>query len=630
MIKKTIYKFLPACLLAISFASCEDEATMPLPETVPLIVETSGKSFVMGETLTLTVKVNDEKNPDLTSNEDFDIYLTVKDGGTDVSEKLFKEFPSMVTFPKGERYIQIKLPIVDTGIEAKEKVAATITTFVRGYTVTNSAPSIVVSDQHYIVLSIKNNSDKIVKEGSKFTIRAELPIPVPYDMDINISVPADQEKFYTTLPPATLTIKAGEVSGEVTAETLRNKETKENANLVLNFTTASDIYPLDEPKMDIVLKDMDVDKGDKLLDERWVYEEPDVPFASAGVLSAVENEYGQAVEMKSMIPHPNAELAAKGWKFYNAWEFHSVGKSGAQWTMSAYGNRVPAHLPARNTAIVQNHAAAANDKFSNITDEGYLKMIQMKVPTEATGPVAGQMREYGTAAFYSLQMSGNGATYKSNSQYLLEGCRLEVRARLRGEKNGFNMAIWLMSSDAATQTTYSEVDILENPDGPASGNRAHQTFHYGNAATDKDSKTANKTIPLGEWNIYWMEWRSGEEIALGINGEETVCLKKSECSADKPWTFTNAMNEAGLRFILTMGAPSKWALGSTTGTETGGVWSPDPGWDAGFAKYNNYERDRDNDAIPRMEIDWVRTYINTPDVETYEGGRAKHTNTLFY
>ena len=35
----------------------------------------------MGEELTLTVKVNDEKNPQLTTNEDFDVYLTAKDGG---------------------------------------------------------------------------------------------------------------------------------------------------------------------------------------------------------------------------------------------------------------------------------------------------------------------------------------------------------------------------------------------------------------------------------------------------------------------------------------------------------------------------------------------------------------------
>lgn len=34
----------------------------------------------MGEELTLTLKVNDAKNPERVTNEDFDIYLTAKDG----------------------------------------------------------------------------------------------------------------------------------------------------------------------------------------------------------------------------------------------------------------------------------------------------------------------------------------------------------------------------------------------------------------------------------------------------------------------------------------------------------------------------------------------------------------------
>ena len=89
MIKRILYTFLPVCLLATGFAGCDDDAVEPLPETVPLIIEASGKSFVMGEELTLTVKVNDEKNPQLTTNEDFDVYLTAKDGETDVSKIAF-------------------------------------------------------------------------------------------------------------------------------------------------------------------------------------------------------------------------------------------------------------------------------------------------------------------------------------------------------------------------------------------------------------------------------------------------------------------------------------------------------------------------------------------------------------
>ena len=78
MIKKILYRFLPVCLLVAGFSGCKDDTMEPLPETVPLIVEANAKSFVMGEKLILTVKVNDTKNPDRVSNEDFDIYLTAK------------------------------------------------------------------------------------------------------------------------------------------------------------------------------------------------------------------------------------------------------------------------------------------------------------------------------------------------------------------------------------------------------------------------------------------------------------------------------------------------------------------------------------------------------------------------
>lgn len=139
----------------------------------------------------------------------------------------------------------------------------------------------------------------------------------------------------------------------------------------------------------------------------------------------------------------------------------------------------------RNTVIVQNHAACVNVQFSNITDQGYLKMIEMKVPSKGTGPAAGKDRDYGTAAFYGC---GVNTTYKANSQLISEGCRMEIRARLRGEKNGFNMGIWLISDESGKYNTYTEVDILENPTGPVTGNKAHQTFHTGISGTDKKLK----------------------------------------------------------------------------------------------------------------------------------------------
>ena len=48
-----------------------------------------------------------------------------------------------------------------------------------------------------------------------------------------------------------------------------------------------------------------------------------------------------------------------------------------------------------------------------------------------------------------------------------------------------------------------------------------------------------------------------------------------------------------------------------------------------FADFNNYERDKNNDAIPRMEIDWIRTYINKSSVEEYDNNRNRN-KTKFY
>ncbi len=52
--------------------------------------------------------------------------------------------------------------------------------------------------------------------------------------------------------------------------------------------------------------------------------------------------------------------------------------------------KLPQFLAARSTIIVQNHAACINEQFSNITEQGYLQMIQMKVASQATSPAKGQ------------------------------------------------------------------------------------------------------------------------------------------------------------------------------------------------------------------------------------------------
>lgn len=126
------------------------------------------------------------------------------------------------------------------------------------------------------------------------------------------------------------------------AKTKHNTEPTQTETLILNFTTLSGIHPLDNGKLEITMNDLEAKKGSEIDDERWVYDQPGIAFASSAKLTATNAQYGQAKEIKEMDPHPNAELAKAGWKFYNAWEFHSFGNSGDMWNnTNSYGNKLP-------------------------------------------------------------------------------------------------------------------------------------------------------------------------------------------------------------------------------------------------------------------------------------------------
>lgn len=101
------------------------------------------------------------------------------------------------------------------------------------------------------------------------------------------------------MPPVTLTVNAGETLAEAKVKTKHNLSPTQHETLVLNFTTISVMYPLDNDKMEIIMKDLEAGKGSKLLDERWVYDHPGIPFASSGRQTAVVEQYGDAVLMKS-------------------------------------------------------------------------------------------------------------------------------------------------------------------------------------------------------------------------------------------------------------------------------------------------------------------------------------------
>lgn len=608
MRKKILYTILLVCVLFIVFVSCDDENLVePLPETVPLEMEISGKSFVMGEEFTLTVKVKDEDNSGLVANEDFEVRLTAMDGDKDVSQKAFKDFPEMVTFKKGEQVLEIPLYITEDGLVAKEKLTVNINAFVRGYTMTNPTQTVVIADHHYTIISLKTHADGVINEGDDFVVQAEIPVPVRDDLEINISVPENQKAFYSTLP-VTLTIKAGEKQGEVKIVTVNNPEKTKDEILALNFITLSVKYPLDNGKLELTMKDTSSGKGEKLTDERWVYDNPREMFVSTKNKADVQKWLNSAEirEMAAGDMHPNDELAKEGWKFYKAMEFHQIKACYSQAT-----RKVPTGFGAQNTVGIQALAAVENERFSDVTNDGYLRMWSMKVPAKATGAGAGN-KEYGFSAFYS----GKGKWAPGNYR-ILPGVRMEFRLRTVGNKKGNNMAIWLMGTSGLSWPANGEVDILENPAYTNDDNRAFQTLHSNVSAAVNDDKSVTTgpitVSTMKSWNIYWFEWsEDAQTIKFGINGETTKNITKVSYGG-APWPFNLETNPNGFYLIMSLGLGSKWAV---FGNNAAADNLPE-GWDNGFSLYNNYERDYANVSLPGMEIDWIRLYTKQNN-DTYQ------------
>ena len=116
-IKNILYACLPLGIWAMLLTGCKDDDQIaPLPKPVPLTLALESNTLVMGETLNMTFSVKDEQGAGLAANEDFDIYLAVVEGTTDVSKAVFNNFPEMVTFPKGETELEISVPVKSSGI----------------------------------------------------------------------------------------------------------------------------------------------------------------------------------------------------------------------------------------------------------------------------------------------------------------------------------------------------------------------------------------------------------------------------------------------------------------------------------------------------------------------------------
>ena len=565
--KNILYKILPVCLLTIGLTGCEDETKYrPLPEAVPLTMSINEKAFVMGEHLKVDIKVEpDADGNEVVANEDFDIYFTAKAGTEDVAN-VFEPFSSIVTFPKGEKQIQVDFPVKTSGLVGTTTME--FVAFARGYKMANSSQGIKVSDYYRISMSLENNTENVVTEGGKFVLVAKVDKPSSVPLEVTITPEEGEEGRYDNLP-STLTIPAGRTSVKSAAVTIKQDyEMTGDLQLVLNLKSNSSSNPMTAPALTITMTDLESMADPDLYDMTTVYENPNIMFVS------YDDDWFTGKETAKMdegTAHPNAELGSQ-WKFDYAIEFHKNSTSG---DYQKLGNATDAN---RGNILKIDWT-----KYAKVTDEGELNIC---VGVEGTN--------YGTAGIHCCKSLGQ--MWAQNVTRIYPGMRIEMKVRLGGNRTGFVPMIEV--KNPATATTCKEakqsICILKN----VSGSAITQSVR---GEVVSDAKSVVSAIPkVEDYNIYWVELVDENTIKLGINGSTTLEVTRDMLDS---WPFTKAstgtsIGAKGLYLVMRM---DLFGEGNSVSSEL------PAGWDTELKSINpaNYATEG-----PRMIIDWIRFYVN--------------------
>ena len=565
--KNILYKILPVCLLTIGLTGCEDETKYrPLPEAVPLTMSINEKAFVMGEHLKVDIKVEpDADGNEVVANEDFDIYFTAKAGTDDVAN-VFEPFSSIVTFPKGEKQIQVDFPVKTSGLMGTTTME--FVAFARGYKIANSSQGIKVSDYYRISMSLENNTENVVTEGGKFVLVAKVDKPSSVPLEVTITPKEGEEDRYDNLP-STLTIPAGRTSVKSAAVTIKQDyEMTGDLQLVLNMESNSSANPMTASTLMITMTDLESMADPDLYDMTTVYENPNIMFIS------YDDDWFTGKETAKMdegTAHPNAELGSQ-WKFDYAIEFHKNSTSG---DYQKLGNATDAN---RGSVLKIDWT-----KYAKVTDEGELNIC---VGVEGTN--------YGTAGIHCCKSLGQ--MWAQNVTRIYPGMRIEMKVRLGGNRTGFVPMIEV--KNPATATTCKEakqsICILKN----VSGSAITQSVR---GEVVSDAKSVVSAIPkVEDYNIYWVELVDENTIKLGINGSTTLEVTRDMLDS---WPFTKAstgtsIGAKGLYLVMRM---DLFGEGNSVSSEL------PAGWDTELKSINpaNYATEG-----PRMEIDWIRFYVN--------------------
>lgn len=622
--------------------ACSDDKTEDLlsGQRSPLEVTLNSTSLCRGETLTATIRFDATDENAVEERKDFQLYFESLENGA--PSELFAEFPAEVTFPADQEQITVDFPIKESGFTGEHTVKLWVSA--EGRAITGAAQTITVSDYHYITVSVKGATSMDVVEGRTFVLQAQIAEPAQADLDIAIAPENEAAKGDFENFPSTLTIAKGETVAESAEITVSwdDGETQEDHDWNFAATVGNDKYAV--KPFTITRIDADLAKGDRLLDERWVYDNPDQAFYStntaAKYLTCPSYKEGDVLMTKNTVygqgsKHPNRNLADT-WTLLNAVEFHALdGWSYSRTALNAFGVRpaLPANgWGAQTTQTIESTCYVSNDKFTDVTNDGYLRMWAANDPGTATAGTGDKSRTFGAAALYANKIGTN--TTVPQHTVITVGTRIEVRARIRGALQGFNYAIWLMGNSNNGTTDWpecGEIDIMENPvptpeiaagHSDLSLNTVHQTLHYGVPVDEVHANpTVNNVIQPSEWNIYWVEIVDENTINVGINGVTTRTFTSSDNSYE--WAFNREVNPNGLHILLTAGLAAEWSCGELTLEEVNeGGWA-----DPEFLDLT-YEESKTSDLTPRMEVDWIRYWIN--ENYTTDGAGGVNPNGKFF
>lgn len=643
--KKLIYKIFPVFIFTLLFISCKENLIeLNIGKEQNLTTSISTPTAIFGDKIVFGITIDGINDTTLVLQEDVDVTVSVtaKDKNKkDVApENVFEDFTNVIHMRKGEQRGYLELTIKDNIVDFPINV--TLSAYARGYQISPAERTMVISDHYYTVLGLRNNEDKKVSEGTSFVLTASIGTIAKEDFTINIQ--SDQaDRLETESPlPEFLTIRKGFNSVESSPIKVKLQEGENDyENIILNFTLPEGAaYPLQENTLSIQVVDVDANIGDKLTDERNVYKFPEQVFYSEGTAMEVsawdDVKFTDGKLMKYGDLHPNSTLAGQGWKFLNSFEFHPISSLTAGGKANEWDNRVPKYMAMQAVEGTQKVQAMNNNKYSNMTDEGYLMMWSAYSPGEQVTEGGSGTRDFGVSGFYANKFRGGNSvsdTWESSNVRILPGTRIEARLRVRGEKSTFNAAFWTQGNkDQEDQwSAYGECDILENPARTRDNYTAHQTFHWAKdpnqpKQNDDYNPTWNKSINMTEFNIYWLEWRDNNEIAMGINGRENVTINKNKgaWSNDNHWPFSDTYNTEGMHLLITFAGGNGWALGNQNISDEAAAAEL-----AKTLKNIPYAGSKTNPETPRIEIDWIRFYYK--DNYKYKGdGVIKWKNYPMY